>query len=116
MVQTSQNNLINRMSSSTTLGRAFDWISHSTWFNFLGVHISPQQLTVAVSSWQRFKVRWQLLYSRHAPQARLLQYLKNWSCWATNGVPVNQQAHLTTISSFLPPQFIQAATQSFVPR
>ena len=59
-----------------------------------------------VSAWQRFKIKWQLLY---APQARLLQTLKNWSCWATTGVPVNKQALLTTISSFLPPQFIQAA-------
>ena len=75
-----------------------------------------KQNSCLVSSWQRFKIKWQLLYSRHAPQACLLQYLKNWSCWATTEVPVNQQAHLTTISSFLPPQFIQAATQSFVPR
>ena len=85
-------------------------------FNFLGYHISPQQLTVSVSSWQRFKVKWQLLYEQDAPIARLLQYLKNWSCWATTGVPVNKQALLTTISSFLPPQLIQAATQSFVTR
>jgi hypothetical protein len=69
-----------------------------------------------VSTCQRFKVKWQRLYSRHTPIARLLQTLKNGSCWATTGVPVNQQALLTTISSFLPPQFIQAATQSFVTR
>jgi RNA-directed DNA polymerase len=37
-------------------------------FNFLGYHISPQQLTVSVSSWQRFKVKWQLLYEQDAQQ------------------------------------------------
>jgi hypothetical protein len=75
-----------------------------------------KQDSCLVSSWQRFKVKWQLLYSLYAPIARLLQYLKYWSCWATTEVPVNQQALLTTISSFLPPQLIQAATQSFVTR
>ena len=75
-----------------------------------------KQVSCLVSSWQRFKVKWQLLYEQDAPIARLLQYLKNWSCWATTGVPVNKQALLTTISSFLPPQLIRAATQSFVTR
>ena len=75
-----------------------------------------KQDSCLVSAWLRFKIKWQLLYEQHAPQARLLQYLKNWSCWATTGVPANRQALLTTISSFLPPQLIQAATQSFVTR
>ena len=75
-----------------------------------------KQVSCLVSSWQRLKVKWQLLYEQDASQARLLQTLKNGSCWATTGVPVNKQALLTTISSFLPPQLIQAATQSFVTR
>jgi hypothetical protein len=75
-----------------------------------------KQDSCLVSAWLRFKIKWQLLYEQDAPQARLLQTLKNGSCWATTGVPVNKQALLTTISSFLPPQFIQAATQPFVTR
>ena len=138
MVQTSATNLISRIASSTTLDKAFAWLAHkrvvahfnnplwqvtSRWSSIRNrlrrqlqageYHFSPQQLTLAVSSWQRFKLKWQL---RHAPQSRLLQTLKNWSRWATIGVPVNLAALLTTITSFLPPQLIQAATNTFVPR
>ena len=78
------------------------WVGRvSKGFDFLGVHISLNGLSMAKRSWDRMTVKLHRLFEQGADQPRLVQTLKNWIRWAKTGVSLNIKALILKTTEIL---------------
>ena len=63
-------------------------------FDFLGYHFSPEGLSVAVVTWEKFAARWRRLYEQkktHPERDALLgDYVMRWQRWTRAGLEGNE--------------------------
>jgi hypothetical protein len=77
----------------TFIGRA------SRGFDFLGYHLTPEQLTVSKTALQRRDARLHRLYEQGANDLRVGEYVSRWQRWAKAGLT----GSLTETADFNPP-------------